>query len=77
MQDHIQHIVCMKILLGQFSARLINFMCHSLHLSLADLTVTSNGVQYPLQLILLNHTGQPFLSSMRAVLKRPCTPNKL
>jgi len=77
MQDHIPHTVCMKILLGQFSARLVNFMCHSLHLSLTDLTVTINGVQYPLQLILLNHAGQPYLSSKKAVLKHPCTPNKL
>jgi len=77
MQDHIPHTVCKNILLGQFSARLINFMCHSLHLSLADLTVTSNGVQYPMQLILLNHAGQPYLSSMKAVLKHLCIPNKL
>jgi len=77
MQDHIPHTVCIKILLGQFSARLINFMCHSLQLSLADLTVTSNGVQDPLQLILLKHAGQPYLSSMKSVLKRLCIPNKL
>jgi hypothetical protein len=77
MQDHNPHTVCMKILLGQCLARLINFMCHSLHLSLSDLTATSNGVQYPLQLILLKHTGQPFLSSMTAALKHSYTPNKV
>jgi len=77
MQDHIPHTVCMNILLGQFSARLVNFICHSLHLSLADLTVTSNGVQYPLQLILLNPAGQPYLSSMKAVLKYLCILIKL
>ena len=57
MQHHIPQTVCIYILLGQFSARLVNFICHSLHLSLADLTVTSNGVRYPLPLILLNHAG--------------------